>query len=129
MARALVTACTAVAAAAASIASAMGPTDPFGPPARTATEAEPKSAVGASAPFGLAGLRLGHAAAALIDGEWIALGRPVRGAVLAEVRFDGVTLRHVDGRVERIELHAPAPTTAASAPSLTSRPAAALGPT
>lgn len=80
---------------------ALGPADPFTPPGR----GQLASQAGGQAPVGaLAGVRLGTKPAALIDGEWIALGHSVRGARLAQVRAQAVTLQHVDGRLERLAL-------------------------
>lgn len=85
---------------------AMGPDAPFTPPSFRAIAAT--SAI-AELAAGLRGVRLGNAPAALIDGQWIATGQPVRGARLASVHIDGALLRHPGGRVERLPLFPPQP--------------------
>jgi hypothetical protein len=81
---------------------AIGPTDPFTPPGRShavASQDKTQATMGA-----LAGVRLGTRPAALIDGEWIALGQSVHGARLVGVRMQDITLQHADGRIERLAL-------------------------
>jgi hypothetical protein len=92
---------------------AMGPSDPFTPPSRAvpATDASAMPEAAAAAANGLAGVRLGSAPAALIDGEWIVPGQTVRGARLAAIRIDGALLRHPDGRTERLALFPSPPST------------------
>jgi hypothetical protein len=103
---------------------AMGPREPFTPPAVLAASAP---AVAASAPvaaagFGLAGVRMGSRPAALIDGRWVPLGHSVRGARLAQLSPQAVVLQHPNGRRERLSMSfapaatAPSPTDAASSP-------------
>lgn len=101
--------CGVVAAALLSLdAAALGPKDPFTPPGRVSDAARSgELAAVAATPLvvGLAGLRLGHTPAALIDGEWISVGAGVRGARLHSVSMRGATLRHPDGRMERLALY------------------------
>lgn len=96
-------------------AHALGPSAPFTPPATPqqaasapADRALPAAAAGTS---GLAGVRLGTPAQALIDGRWHRAGDAVRGARLVAVTRTGVTLHHPDGRAEQLFLlpGAPAP--------------------
>jgi hypothetical protein len=95
---------------------AAGPGDPFSAPALQARSATGASAADAPAgtdpalnaqprPSGLTGVRIGRHSAALIDDRWIALGQPVGNAVLLRVTIDGATLRHADGRIERLTLN------------------------
>lgn len=82
-------------------AAAMGPDDPFTPPGRVRLQANGPAL---RLPAALTGVRLGRAPAALIDGEWVAPGAPVRGALLLRVQRTGAELRHADGRIERLAL-------------------------
>lgn len=97
---------------------AMGPADPFTPPGAAA--ARKAEAGGQAAAPRLAGIRLGRAPAALIDGQWVAVGAAVGGARLLAVQPLRAELRHADGRREWIELfflRDAAPAAAASAPA------------
>ena len=90
---------------------ALGPAAPFLPP-RTAAAAALDSATPAAAPVGataagLVGIRLGTTTMALIDGQWWLLGSRPRGALLTAVTSRGAWLRHADGRIEHLALHAP----------------------
>jgi hypothetical protein len=83
---------------------ALGPADPFRPPGPSlAVALQDKTQVANGA---LAGVRLGTKPAALVDGEWIALGQTVRGMRLLSVRMHDITLQHADGRIERLALFA-----------------------
>jgi hypothetical protein len=82
-------------------AAAMGPDDPFTPPGRVRLQA---NGAALRLPTALTGVRLGPAPAALIDGEWVAQGAPVRGARLLRVQRKGAELRHADGRIEWLAL-------------------------
>lgn len=100
-------------------AAAMGPDDPFTPPGRVRLQAQGPAL---RSPAALTGVRLGPAPAALIDGEWVAPGTPVRGALLLRVQRTGADLRHADGRIERLALFSldnppPAADPAASGPT------------
>lgn len=108
-------------AGAPTLALALGPAAPFLPP-RAASAPAPGAGEGGDrmawlpgAPAaGLAGVRLGTRAMALIDGQWWPLGSRLRGgARLAAVQPRGVWLRHADGRGEFIALLA----SAAAAPA------------
>ncbi len=105
-------------ALAAAPGSAMGPADPFTPPGPAAAR---KGAAGTQpAALRLAGIRLGRAPAALIDGQWVAVGAAVGSARLLAVQPLRAQLRHADGRREWIELfflRDAAPAAAASAPA------------
>ena len=98
--------------AAPAVCAAMGSSAPFTPPrpaAALATSAGAASAVDdnadAATAIGLSGVRVGPRAAALIDGQWVAVGDTARGARLLSVQADAATLRHADGRVERLLLN------------------------
>jgi hypothetical protein len=96
---------------------AMGPADPFTPPGAAAAR---KAEAGQAAALRLAGIRLGRAPAALIDGQWVAVGAAVGSARLMAVQPLRAELRHADGRREWIELfflRDAAPAAAASAPA------------
>lgn len=98
-------------------AAAMGPADPFTPPGPAAAR---KAEAGQAAAPRLAGIRLGRAPAALIDGQWVAVGAAVGNARLLAVQPLRAELRHADGRREWIELfflRDAAPAAAASAPA------------
>ena len=100
-------------------AAAMGPDDPFTPPGRVRLQANGPAL---RLPAALTGVRLGPAPAALIDGEWVAPGTPVRGAQLLRVQRTGAALRHADGRIEWLALFSldnppPAAEVAASDPA------------
>jgi hypothetical protein len=60
------------------------------------------------------GVRLGSSPRALIDGEWVALGAPIRKGWLAQVRAHEVVLRLPDGGSERLMLFPPQPAVANS---------------
>jgi hypothetical protein len=104
-------------------AAALGPDQPFTPPAAARqntgagapTEA-PAEAATASAPpaSGLTGVRLGSSPRALIDGEWVALGAPAREGRLVAVRAHEVVLRLAGGGHERLALFPPLPPLAGS---------------
>jgi len=98
------------------LAFALGPKDPFTPPARTSAASATQVGVAVQR-TGLSGVRLGKTPAALIDGEWITLGDTVRGARLAAVRLHEVVLQHADGRIERIAMFPEPASPAASAPA------------
>ena len=98
--------------AAPSICAAMGSAAPFTPPRAAAASASAASAFNAAddsadvaSANGLSGVRVGPRAAALIDGQWVAVGDTARGARLLSVQADAATLRHADGRVERLLLN------------------------
>ena len=120
-----------------SIGSAMGSSAPFTPPRAAAASPDPASAVNAVdenadaiSANGLSGVRVGPRAAALIDGQWVAVGDTARGARLLSVQADAATLRHADGRVERLLLNPAAPLSAktATADRVTFTPARAQRP-
>jgi hypothetical protein len=84
---------------------ALGPADPFTPPGRNSHLVAAAALAKQPVEIGtLTGVRLGAKPAALIDGEWIALGHTVHGARLTGVRALDITLQHADGRVERLSL-------------------------
>lgn len=102
----------AFAMAAPAVCAAMGSAAPFTPPRAAAASASAASAVNAADDSvdavlanGLSGVRVGPRAAALIDGQWVAVGDTARGARLLSVQADAATLRHADGRVERLLLN------------------------
>ncbi|HEY6356200.1 MAG TPA: hypothetical protein VIY30_17080 [Burkholderiaceae bacterium] len=95
----------------ASLALAAGSDDPFTPPVRASATSESTGLP--SAAGGLSGVRIGTLPAALIDGTWIRPGQTVRGARLEDVRVDGASLRHPNGRLEHLTLIATSATTAA----------------
>lgn len=92
--------------AGAASAHALGPAAPFAPP-RAASVAHAEATAAAEPMAGLTGVRLGAAPQALIDGHWHRSGATVRGAVLQTITRDGITLRHPDGRAERLWLLPP----------------------
>ena len=111
-----------------SIGSAMGSSAPFTPPRAAAAYSDPARAVNsvdenadAVVANGLSGVRVGPRAAALIDGQWVAVGGTARGARLLSVQSDAATLRHADGRVERLLLNPAALLSAKSATTTTDR--------
>lgn len=98
--------------AAPAVCAAMGSAAPFTPPRAAAASASAAGAfntaddnVDAVLTNGLSGVRVGPRAAALIDGQWVAVGDTARGARLLSVQADAATLRHADGRVERLLLN------------------------
>lgn len=104
----------------------IGPAAPFVPPGKEAAAAAttglgPDSGTGS----GLAGVRLGLHAGALIDGNWVPQGAPVRGGRLESVRRDRVVLRRADGSAETLNLYSATAAPAASAAT----PAASQAPT
>lgn len=121
--RLLAVACCCLAARA---AWALGPAAPFVPPGKEAAAIAP-SGLGADggASSGLAGVRLGRHAGALIDGAWVPQGASVRKARLESVRRDRVVLRHADGSAETLNLYSATAAPAASAAT----PAASQAPT
>ncbi len=102
-----------IALAAAPATWALGSAAPFVPPrtasapALAAPAASGSAAAEAVAPGteGLAGVRLGVQPMALIDGRWWRVGDLPRGARMQTVDAWGVTLRHPDGKLERLMLH------------------------
>ena len=107
MARALMTALFASAAAlVAPLAEALGPLQPFTPPlaAARSSDAAPAAPTPIAETSGLAGVRLGSSPRALIDGEWVALGQPVRDGKLVAVNAHEVVLRLANGRTEHLSL-------------------------
>jgi hypothetical protein len=112
MARALIVLITSLIAVSAPVpASALGPAQPFTPPAPTSRAADPVVAAAAQAApgSGLAGVRLGSSPRALIDGEWVALGATVREGRLVAVHPHEVVVRLANGRTERLALFPPLP--------------------
>ena len=99
----------AFAMAAPAVCAAMGSAAPFTPPRAAAASASAVNAVDdgvdVASANGLSGVRVGPRAAALIDGQWVAVGDMARGARLLSVQADAATLRHADGRVERLLLN------------------------
>ena len=110
-------------------AGAIGPRDPFTPPGKEAVVVVPPleslSTVAPPVGAGLTGMRFGARPQALIDGEWVAVGKTVRGARLARLLPQHAVLVHPGGREERLPLfpiEAPSsPASAASSPD-TSEP-------
>jgi hypothetical protein len=90
---------------------ALGSGAPFAPPrsASAPEAAAPTDGAGVLSVNGLSGVRLGAAPMALIDGQWWVLGSAPRGARLQAVDSSGVTLRHPDGKLERLMLHGESP--------------------
>jgi hypothetical protein len=93
-------------------AGALGPSAPFTPPDASAIAAaaarEAPASPAAPPPTAvpaLAGVRLGRAPQALIDGRWVALGGRAGDSVLVAVGAHGATLRGADGRTETLPLH------------------------
>ncbi len=105
---------------------AMGSNAPFTPPRPASASASAASdAPETAAVSGLSGVRLGQHSAALIDGQWVAHGGTVRSARLVALQADAATLRHADGRLERLLMNPtafwsarPAPLSAATARAL-----------
>ena len=91
------------------VCAALGSSAPFTPPRAAAASASAVNAVDdgvdVASANGLSGVRVGPRAAALIDGQWVAVGDTARGARLLSVQADAATLRHADGRVERLLLN------------------------
>ncbi|WP_374590459.1 hypothetical protein [Aquabacterium sp.] len=117
--RSLVLICAAQLACGLPVARAMGPQAPFAAP----DSAAPEQALlddGAVNVQGLAGVRLGHQAGAVIDGTWVPKGRTVRGATLETVTRRRVTLRYPDGHTESLDLFPP--TSAGAGAASASRP-------
>lgn len=91
--------------AASNAAHALGPAQPFTPPAAVRGDAaDPALPPPATARLG--GLRLGAAPAALIDGQWVGLGARIHGARLQHIEPPYAVLQHPDGRLERLALAA-----------------------
>ena len=115
---------------------ALGPKAPFAPPAASEVAAQGAAGVAgtagaaiapsaaAAAQSGIAGVRLGSRAMALIDGEWWPLGGRPRGAELSAIDRRGAWLRYADGRSEFLAL-VPAPATPMPGTESTPRAAAA----
>jgi hypothetical protein len=82
----------------------LGPAQPFLPPAPEAASSATDPTANAELGHGLAGIRLGKAPAALIDGHWLRIGQPVRGATLQRIDAQRVWLRHADGHTEPLAL-------------------------
>ncbi len=87
-----------------SSANALGPAQPFAPPAKLS--ANDGAAALALATNGLTGLRLGSRPAALINGEWLHIGQTTRGAKLISITQQQAQLLHPDGRSETLLLAA-----------------------
>lgn len=85
-------------------ASGLGPAQPFAAPAAQRGVASPGDAASERPNAQLGGLRGGAAPAALIDGQWISVGAPVRQARLHDIQPPYAVLRHPDGRLERLAL-------------------------
>lgn len=107
-------------------AAALGPSQPFAPPAAVSpAAASPGSTVQAgtpsdtaeSVPTGLTGVRLGSSPRALIDGQWVALGAPARQGRLVQVRAHEAVLRLPGGALERLAMFPEAPSPAGQVPS------------
>lgn len=103
----------------------IGPAAPFVPPGREAIAATATGLGADSGTSGLAGVRLGRHAGALIDGNWVPQGAPARGGRLESVRRDRVVLRRADGSTETLNLYSATAAPAASAAT----PAASQAPT
>lgn len=101
------------------VAHAMGPQAPFAAPDSAAPEQGTPDG-GAVNVQGLAGVRLGRQAGAVIDGTWVPKGRTVRGATLETVTRNRVTLRYPDGHTESLDLFPP--TSAGAGAASASRP-------
>ncbi len=95
-------------------ACAMGPAAPFAAPSSGLTEQTALDA-GIVTVQGLAGVRLGRQAGAVIDGVWVPKGQTVRGAKLETITRSRVVLRHPDGHTESLDLF-PSPSAGASQP-------------
>jgi hypothetical protein len=98
--------CAAAGLATAGSASALGPAAPFTPPAPAAAAASAAGADAAAAVStdAIAGLRLGPAPQALIDGQWLRLGDRVRGARLVAIDARGARIEYPDGRRQALPL-------------------------
>jgi len=107
------------------LAHAMGPDAPFAAPSSDQVANAPSPDAAAVITQGLAGLRLGANAGAVIDGAWVPVGRQARGARLVSVRRGQAQLRHPDGRTETLELFEP-PRAGAHTSTAASAPAASL---
>ena len=59
---------------------------------------------------------------ALIDDQWWPLGSRPRGALLTAVNARGAWLRHADGRIEHLGLHAADPGPSVPAPDAGASP-------
>jgi hypothetical protein len=113
--------CLGLCAALPTAAWSLGPAQPFMPPAPAAAASAAETTADAEpAVHGLAGVRLGKAPAALIDGLWLRVGEPVRGATLQRIEAQRVWLRHADGHTELLALY-PLPTAQPDGPSLFKR--------
>lgn len=86
---------------------ALGPQAPFVAPdvvSLSAGDVKGDESTSERTTQGLSGVRVGRYAGAVIDGRWVRKGRSIRGARLIEVRRNGVTLRHPDGRREVLSM-------------------------
>jgi hypothetical protein len=93
-------------------ARAIGPAHPFAAPSLARAGSGHDDDTPAPRASRLGGLRLGAAPAALIDGQWVALGaRSSSGARLQEIQPPYAVLRHPDGRSERLVLDSRQPGT------------------
>lgn len=117
--RPLVLTCAALLASWVPAAHAMGPQAPFAAPDSAAPEQASLDG-GAVSVQGLAGVRLGRHAGAVIDGTWVPKGHAVRGATLETVTRRRVTLRYPDGHTESLDLFPP--TSAGADAASASRP-------
>ncbi len=117
-------------------AAALGPAQPFTPPAAVppaaaspgtdaAVEAGTPTDSAEPVPTGLTGVRLGSSPRALIDGQWVALGATARQGRLVQVRAHEAVLRLPGGALERLAMFPAAPSPAgqpaAAAPSIVKR--------
>ncbi len=93
----------ALALLAAAPARSMGPSAPFAAPNSGLPEQAAADA-GIANVQGLAGVRLGRQAGAVIDGVWVAKGATVRGAKLETVTRSRVVLRYPDGHTESLDM-------------------------
>lgn len=84
-------------------ACAMGPSAPFAAPSSGLPEQAGLDA-GIANVQGLAGVRLGRQAGAVIDGVWVQKGQTVRGAVLETISRSRVVLRYPDGHTESLDM-------------------------
>ena len=121
---------TALACGACAAAHALGPQAPFVPPNRavvlSGAAEDPRAQ--ALAHRGLSAVRMGSRPQALIDGQWVRPGEPVRGARLLRLAPNHVVLQMADGRTERLPLFMPPPAQPASAASAAGPDAESMSP-